>query len=277
MSRPVYTLDFRSRPVGGPVVGRPALYDRHDRLVSGGPSLLAGAEPLTFLVHGFNVPRPEGQRSLTAFADMLGLPGDRGAIVGVLWPGDDRLSPLTYSLEERDADATADGLARVISEVIRPRGPVHFGAHSLGCRVVLETMLRLAKEGVEVGQVALMAAAVDGDALARSTRYRAVVEGAARVAVLHSDRDLVLKLAFPAGDWFAALLFGGYTSRALGAAGPARAGQERVPGTVVEDAVGAFRVGHGDYLPASPPTANQHSAANWAGGVLAGNRPPPYP
>lgn len=277
MTPAVYMLDFRERPIGGAVVG-PVLYDRDDRLVPEGPRLLKHAGQLVFLLHGFNVRRPDGRQALTDLALLLSAPpiSLSATFVGVLWPGDDRLSPLTYSLEERDADQTAARFATVLRDVVRPGAPVHFAAHSLGCRVALDTMRRLDGSSVSVGQVALMAAAVDADALARSDRYRSAVGAAQRVAVLHSTSDLVLRLAFPAGDAFAALLYGGYTSAALGFRGPKPSKSETLPADIAEDAAGAFKVGHGHYLPGRPLDPRQVAAANWTGKVIGGLRPVVY-
>jgi len=202
-------------------------------------------------------------------------------VMCLLWPGDDRLSPLTYSLEERDADQTATRLARALAERIRPVEPVNFIGHSLGCRVALETMTRLAGSGVMVEHVLLMAAAVDADALSRSSRYRDAVNRARRVFWLASERDRVLRYAFPVGDLVAAILFGGYTQAALGLVGPraARKPDSPVPTTVSGRSLTEFDIDHGDYLPGNqwPPDQKHRGAAHYAAQVLGGILDPTYP
>src|SRR5260370_23121403 len=58
------------------------------------------------------------------------------------------------------------------------------------------------------------------DSVARPSRYRDAVSRAGRVFWLASQRDLVLRYAFPVGDLVASILFGGYTQSALGLVGP---------------------------------------------------------
>jgi pimeloyl-ACP methyl ester carboxylesterase len=100
---------------------------------------------------------------------------------------------------------------------------VDFIAHSLGCRVVLETVARLLDSGrPAVGRVCLMAAAVPVEMLAPGGRFGPVLRKmqalGIRLHVLHSDDDNVLKFTFVPGQ---ALAGGGErTLRALGLKGP---------------------------------------------------------
>jgi esterase/lipase superfamily enzyme len=200
-----FILDFRLDDRGGPVVPG-ILIDTLDG-ASGQAAIrrLAQVEQVVFLVHGFNVTRPRGRASLLKLAGLL--PAARSqAVVGVLWPGDSWARAASYSFEGRDADDTAAQLVRFLGDIF-PRGAtVSFAAHSLGCRVVLETV-RALDAGFAVDQVALMAGAVDDYSLAWSRAYRAAVQRAKRVAVLASRCDDVLRLAYPIGDLLQAFLF----------------------------------------------------------------------
>jgi pimeloyl-ACP methyl ester carboxylesterase len=124
---------------------------------------------------------------------------------------------------------------------------VDFIGHSLGCRVVLETLLALRPHAVPiVRRVALMAAAVPSEMLEPGGRFFPLLtllaaEGT-RFDVLHSLQDNVLHYAFPPGQ---SLAGGGVGSaRALGRYGPSPV----MPGfrTTMGDReiVGAA---HGDY------------------------------
>ena len=269
----LFLLDFRAAEVGGGFAG-PLLFDERGRVLDPGALLALGARaPLGFLLHGFNVDRSAGRQGLSEFGRLLRAahPDLAGTLVAVLWPGDDLLSPLTYALEERDADETARRLAALCTRTLRLREPPSFVAHSLGCRVALETMARLHAAGLGSAHAVLMAGAVDADCLARADRYRACVAAARSVAVLHSGADLVLRLAFPLGDAVAGFLFGGYTRTALGLAGP-RPGPRREPApapAVSALSLTRFGVGHFDYL------ANA-KAARYAGDVLAALPVPEY-
>ncbi|MBX3274415.1 MAG: alpha/beta hydrolase [Sandaracinaceae bacterium] len=283
MSRAV-VLDFRALEVGGPAVA-PSLW-AHDGSRLGVEALraLGGEQGLTFLIHGFNNSRSVGRASGLEFASLMRASSgsDRlGCVVVVLWPGDHRLGALTYSFEERDADRTAAELARTITQRIAPGPAASFVAHSLGCRVALETMRRLHGEGVASQEVVLMAGAVDADALARSSRYAGGVRAARRVATVASRHDRVLQFAFPAGNAIAGLLYGGYRQAALGWAGPTAARRPRpepLPPTVLPLSVTNHGVGHGDYLPGRGPTGPKHeSAAHFTAEVLRGLPTPRYP
>lgn len=270
----LFVLDFRAAEVGGGFAG-PLLFAEHGQALDPGALLTLGAAgPLTFLLHGFNVDRSAGRAGLLEFGRLLraARPDLAGRLVAVLWPGDDLLSPLSYSLEERDADQTARRLAALCTRTWKLREPPSFVAHSLGCRVALETMARLLAAGRSSAHAVLMAGAVDADCLARADRYRACVAAARSVAVLHSGADLVLRLAFPLGDALAGLLFGGYTRTALGLAGP-RAGvrrRESIPAPGVSAlSLTRFGVGHLDYL-------GNPRAARYAGDVLSAVSVPQY-
>jgi len=283
-----YCLDFREKAVGGAVVS-PTLYDEHFReLPVEVQFALRDFGQLTFLVHGFDNSRAEGREKMRFFAKQLRevqkLPGDH-VLVAVLWPGDTfvggalwgLLGKAGYAAQEGDADTTADALTQCIRTVLRPRVPMHFVAHSLGCRVTLETMRRLdlvqlrTGERLETGNVLLMAGAVDADALARRSRYRAAVEGARRIAVLHSREDDAVNAWFKVGDVLAGIFDGWWWEReALGAVGPKPAGGDEVPRNV--DAR-ELRYEHSDYLPTYPglqvgPT--QQDVERWAVQVVSG-------
>lgn len=282
MSR-VVVLDFRERNIGGATV-RPTLWSASGcRLGVDALRALGQEHRLTFLIHGFNVSREWGRKSGKIFADLMHeVRGSDplGYVVVVLWPGDHLFGALTYSFQQRDADRTAAELRRAVQEHIRPVAPLNFVAHSLGCRVALETIKQLYHCGVAVDQVVLMAGAVDCDALARSSRYAAAVRAAGRVATVASRRDRVLQYAFPVGDAIAALLDGGYTRVALGRDGPRPARRpepEPIPGTVVSLSVTEYGVGHSDYLPGDKSADSKHkSAAKFSAECVFGVPSPEY-
>jgi len=273
-----YIVDLRVEGRGGPVGGPRALDAAGQQVPRPAYPALGRGARLVFVVHGFNVSRKSGRSSfkgVVALADQASVPGVRW--MGVLWPGDHFLRALSYPSEERDADRSASRLADFIRQVA-PDEPIDFVAHSLGCRVVLETMRRLLPSGPPVNQVVLMAGAVDDDAVARRTRYRAAVAAAGRVATLSSRKDRVLRFAFPIGDFLVGLFSGGYTRRALGFHGP-RPGRHPVPGTVSPHQLKKrWKVRHGDYLPPAPAKANrrQRAAFHYATTTLTG-APPDYP
>lgn len=275
-----FVLSFRDakRERGGPVLpGRL-------RKVGGGDERLAENEltasaDVVFLLHGFNVPRSRGEQTLLKLAQLL--PGLAGAaVVACLWPGDHWTRAASYSFEGDDADLAAAELVRFITRVLAPGTVVSFAAHSLGCRVALRAVRDL-PPAYPVGEMALMAAAVDDYSLAWERGFRAAAERCRRAAVLASRKDPVLRFAYPAGDLLQAFTFFWRESAglALGYHGPRghEATRAVVPDTVFHEQIPDSRgVSHGSYLPAQSPTAEQQAAARWTEAVLTGKPDPRY-
>lgn len=270
-----FLLDLRSAPVGGAVV--PA------RLTLGAPTLdqLRSCADIAFLVHGFNVNRTNGTNELTAFGKKLDALGT-GAAVAVLWPGDSIIGPLSYPFETNKADDSAVELATFIADELPQSPRISFIGHSLGCRVVMETVRQLWIRGIPVSQVCLMAAAIDNDSLGVPVEYQRAAQFAARTGVLFSPSDTVLKDAYPIGNLLSAFLHAASTTdAALGYSGPLSVASEQILTPASVQACGiplGNAVNHGDYLPNSAGAFNesQQKAARFANGMLVGVTPLVY-
>ncbi len=165
------------------------------------------------------------------------------------WPGDadwpgplDWLDALVYPAAvhtARDAAALLADLIERIPGLVR----VHFVAHSLGCRVVLETLEILWARGrLAIGSICLMAASVERDDVAPGGKFSdllaALGEAGSEMLVLHSRRDKVLRFTFPLGQ---SLADEGFLPEALGLEGP----PPGMPGRVSERRIAGAN--HGDY------------------------------
>ncbi len=227
----IFQLSFRG-PRGAVVPGRLSRMDG-GTVVSNSQALL-GYDQVVFLIHGFNVDQSDGRTSLKRFAEAL--PQNNTALVVVLWPGDSPVGPLSYSFTEgHQADDTAFELSRFIESQVGDETPVNFVAHSLGCRLTLETLARLLQladadpDRFPVNQVCLLAAATDDYCLALPRKYKRAAERAARVVVLSSVKDSVLRYVYPVGDLFQSFFFWKETAGlALGYRGPIARGSERM-------------------------------------------------
>jgi esterase/lipase superfamily enzyme len=253
------------------------------RLTLGTPSMdrLHECPSVVFLVHGFNVSRSDGAAELGNLSALLPAAG-AGAVVAVLWPGDSMLGPVSYSFETNKADDSAVEPAKFIGDNLPQRPTISFIAHSLGSRVVMQTVQQLKIMGVPVNQVCLMAGAIDNDSLAGEAAYVAAAQYADRVAVLYSPSDTVLQYAYPAGNALSAFMHWTATSNAaLGFTGPQAppAAVSAIPSQV--EATGILKaaaVNHSDYIPnaSGPPSAKQLAAARYANMVLSGASPLQY-
>lgn len=268
-----YLLDFRSADTGGAIVPGVIV----SGLGLGSEMQLRAERRLALLFHGYNVNRQQGCASLLRAVKML-QPAPSVAYVAVLWPGDHWSGTVSYPIEGRDADDTAAALATYIGDVVARESELSFVSHSLGARVVLETLKRLPTT-YTIRQVCLMAGAVDDTCTADPKDYRRAVSRTERVAVLASKQDRILRYAYPLGDLLQAFIFFQTDDfgLALGYHGPRRTRKHAIPPQVYHEQIPDARGSdHGHYLPQNSPTTNQTSAMHFARDVLRRAPSPRY-
>jgi hypothetical protein len=268
-----FFLSFRSDPRAGSVLRDPHLL-AGDALVESPRLKALGAFPvesiagrhLVLATHGFNVNYEAGVHSLGRLEQALNLPGTF-TFIGVLWPGDWWIPVINYPVEAGDAAQCGRNLARFVNASLAPASSVSLVSHSLGARVVLEAVKHLDRPAREV---CVLAAAADDDCLT-SPQYDAARLNSNRISVLASRGDLVLRLAYPAGDFFSDLFYDddSPTHRALGYHGPHPHPKERT----LHAQIPGDAYGHGDYLPPSrleDPIDKQAKPIRWVSEALAG-------
>jgi hypothetical protein len=239
-------LDLRAMPTGGFVADEVRVLDAEHRILS--PDVFARqvqGHDLLLATHGFNVSGEHGMQALGGWEGLCGLPNPY-TYVGVLWPGDSRFLPVVdYPIEGTVALYSGRLLARFLNGYATRAATVSFSSHSLGARVLLETVLNLDRR---VHTALLMAGAIEADCLTRE--YAQASAKIDRILVLASESDLVLQFAFPVGNLLGEIVMEGhpYASRALGRDGP-----ETTIGLVGEcrswQIPKGWKFGHGDYLP----------------------------
>ncbi|MCC6967048.1 MAG: alpha/beta hydrolase [Nitrospira sp.] len=274
-----FILSLRDQPFGGAVTSG-VLYKAlpywdvwwNDRLPDF--KLLTRGQRLTVLLHGYNNGLDEGREKLVRFIGCLEQKGSTDLMLAVIWPGDSWANALgnwagalSYPSESRDADDSADNLLTWLVLHVDESARVAFVGHSLGCRVVMRATQRMARDVTVkkpiLDRICLMAAAIDSNSLGKDepTSYRDAAKQADRIAVLASQEDRVLQVAYRAGDsvqsWWP---FSGERSvRALGRYGPEGCPPE-VSAKIESHMANPDRgIGHSDYLPLyPPPAAPQH-------------------
>jgi len=167
------------------------------------------------------------------------------------WPGDadwpgplDWLDFMVYPFAVHTAKSAGPLLARAIRDLPNLER-IDFIGHSLGCRLVLEAAEDLTTlGGPMIGRICLMAAAVPNEMVGPGGRFDPLllrlVDRGVKIHVMHSDKDPVLRFAFPPGQALAAEL----SLTALGLYGPP-ADMIGVGGMVTQVKVAGAR--HGDY------------------------------
>lgn len=199
-------------------------------------------------IHGFNVSRTKGAHSFRGLEAALDLPPGFH-FFGVLWPGDFWIPVINYPWEAGDAVQAGREIALYLNRYFIGANSISIISHSLGGRALLETVKNL---DLPAGQLCITAGAVDGDCL--DGQYQNVRGNAARIAVLSSTRDKVLRLAYPAGDLVSDVLLGDNDNpwrSALGLKGPKRPVTKPVFSQPIPADAGTDRKGydHGDYFP----------------------------
>lgn len=242
-------LDLRADSVGGNPAREVTVRQDADHCFDIGALVEeARGRHVLFGTHGFNVNRSEGIASLSSWSDYLQL-GDDALFVGVLWPGDSRWAPVVdYPFEGGEAVDSGRLLAPFLDQHFTQAVSVSFASHSLGARMVLETIRNLI---LPVRRLILMAGAIDDNCLIKE--YQDAAAKVNEISVLASRGDYVLKLAFPLGNPLSAIIGRGhpYWQGALGCDGPdaPAPGNVRYGWQILDE----WKYGHGDYLDGAPP------------------------
>jgi hypothetical protein len=169
-----------------------------------------GRAAILVLVHGYNNSYWDAKNAYAKFLQSLktvGLSPPSLPIYEFYWPGDE-VSPIWSALSFAEKIGVAKDAAAVLCNFVENlRGPgggpidIHFVAHSLGNRLLLELMRSAARfPAAIIRSVTLMAAAVPEEMVAyNNDLYRACL--VPRFSqVLHSRGDCVLFWAFPPGE-----------------------------------------------------------------------------
>lgn len=202
---------------------------------------------VVFAVHGFNVSFESGVRSFASLQEAMRSFAPDYVMIGVLWPGDFIVPAINYPGEWRDAVDSGKLIAAFCNRHLGQAAEVCFLSHSLGGRVTLEAVANLDRPAASV---CLTAAATDDDCL--EDPYDVSVGNSGRMTYLASRKDMVLRLAYPIGDWAGDLFLGDRDNAFRGALGRNGAKWPKTKHETVKGLMLADRpaYGHGNYFPA---------------------------
>ncbi len=197
--------------------------------------------------HGFNVDRAAGIACLSNWEGLLQL-AQPAIFVGLLWPGDSVwLHGLDYPEEPRVADETGQLIGPYLDANFGGAASISFASHSLGARVLLETVANMNRP---VRRAIIMAGAIDDDCL--NTEFQAAAGKIGEISLLASNCDKTLEWAFPLGNLLGGVLTQGHPwwHEALGRGGPADPAPRNFQGPYEIPANWNFD--HGNYLELDP-------------------------
>ena len=272
-------------------------------------SALAGRH-VCFLVHGFNVDRDRGYTGFGAAAQEMGrsgalpllgppdgpqqltVPGVE-VVVPVLWSGDWYL-PINYPFLLPDVRLTGKYFAQLIASSATQMVRVSFVTHSMGARVVLETVQQTLAAAKTSGRrtptfdTAIFTAAATSDEVLDDPDYADAVDAIERFVVVSSRADTVLSGAFPLGNAVEQALWPNDPGAddALGRYGPRlKPGSKALGKTEWYEIPPNVGQDHGDYFPwpwsAVPPYPNGWSDKRVSIGKLSqallDAQTPPWP
>jgi len=167
--------------------------------------------------------------------------------LAVLWPGDSSWAfGLDYPVEGSEAISSAQLLAPFLDTYCSSAMSLSFASHSLGARMVLETIRRTQ---CPVKSAVLMAGAIDDTCL--GDEYHDAAAKLESVSVLASKGDDVLEWAFPLGNLASGVVTrdSPYWHGALGRYGPSDGIPADVTVTPLWQIPDDWNYGHHNYLP----------------------------
>lgn len=154
------------------------------------------------LVHGYSNPLPG---VLNAYGELqkrmkkvgIATHPAYGLLVGFTWPG--WWGP-EFPLARHSANYAARALRKLIHD-LRPEAlSIDIQTHSLGARVALGALKN--PKTVFIDNLMLTAPAVDNTVFKPGREFHHALDACNRCFVYHSKRDTVLKIYYPAGDFF---------------------------------------------------------------------------
>ena len=187
---------------------------------------LTSVGTLVLLIHGYNNDEGEAERSYEQFfTRQEEIAPVFANVVSVYWSGDNWEGAVYYMQAISKAKDTAPLLAADLCKAATAKGylSVNIIAHSLGCRLALETIEQVKKIlmndpapiPIIISSVIFMAGAVPVSYIDNNKdgRLRAALEKAGKTMSMYSKKDTVLHWAFGIGE---SLGGDGFFPRALG-------------------------------------------------------------
>ncbi|MGK7886599.1 MAG: alpha/beta hydrolase [Crocosphaera sp.] len=167
---------------------------------------------IIILIHGYNVSEEGAKEAYTKFENNFNFSCKKmsslsQAIYWFLWPSDkpNKLdSAICYYKTVRSAKICGKKLAEYLNQLEfnysnnKPPRIILIG-HSLGCRVLLEALKETKKEHKQ-WEIFLMAAAVPVNLIKAGELLDLKRDNTEKYNILYSQKDLVLKIAFPPGQ-----------------------------------------------------------------------------
>jgi hypothetical protein len=246
-------IDVRLDPVGGNLAASAAVNQGTSIINYQGLDIIQlrsdiRGQHVLIGTHGYNVDRADGIACLSNWEGLLQLTPP-SIFIGLLWPGDSIWAHgLDYPEEPKIANEAGVLIAPFLDANFGDAASISFASHSLGARVVLQTVSEMS---LPVRRVMLMAGAIDDNCL--DAEYKSAAAGIGKISVLASKKDDVLSALFPLGNLIGGIIAEGHPwwRAALGHCGPSkpRPANFHAPFEIPSN----WNFGHHNYLQIDPP------------------------
>lgn len=155
---------------------------------------------IAVLIHGYN----NGEKEYSFFSRIINKGGSiYDTYICYSWPGGDNFWEYLAAKRLIIRTSLPHRLLALLQELSQVAERVDVIAHSMGCRLILES-LKLSSS-VTLGNLFLMAPAIDNEALEKGESYFPATSKAAHIFVFFSQNDEVLSLLYPMMEWDLAL------------------------------------------------------------------------
>ena len=143
----------------------------------------------------------------TIQTNLLGDGAPYDEIIGYIWPC--YATPLAYLEAKKHADKVAPRFKEFLTKLQPIAARVDVAAHSLGNRLVLQSLAFSGADPNLVTNFLSIAPAVDNEAIEKGEEFFSSTMHCANLYIFFSERDDVLKYAYPISEWDKALGYDG--------------------------------------------------------------------
>jgi len=152
---------------------------------------------IVVVIHGYNNDYREALRFFTKVKNRSNDFYDTH--ICYMWPGGDQTQEYFSARSRVTGFNLPDRLLNLLEDAAANGKSVDIIAHSMGCRLALEALSF--DSALSIGNVFLMAAAIDNGALERGQEYSGAIQRCEKIYGFYSKNDKVVREYYPIVEW----------------------------------------------------------------------------